>query len=171
VKKARYVFAAAGVAPTLGLLAPAAAAVPVITHAQARPAKTVRLSHPTTLAHYGTPTPQNTCHPGTFSGAPSGVHQEFLFEIYNYGHCVDSQRALLETGSGGGLSERIRAYSEHGKLIFDRRILGTVINKSYTVYPNSDFSSLNWNGVYEICAALVVKNTNSGLYGPVCLHP
>jgi hypothetical protein len=170
VKKARYVFAAAGVAPTLGLLAPAAAAVPVITHAQARPAKTVRLSHPTTLAHYGTPTPQNTCHPGTFSGAPSGVHHEFYFSIHNYGHCVDAQRASLHAVQRY-ISERVRAYSEYGGLIFDRRFPGQIGVAGTSFPPGGSFSPLNWNGVYEICATLVKDNTNKSVFGPVCLHP
>jgi hypothetical protein len=162
VKKARYAFAAAGVAPALGLMAPAATAAPVATHPQAHPAKTVRLGT-------GTPSPQYTCHPGSVHGAWSTAHHAFLFRITNYGHCVDAQDGLLEVRQSS-LSERVRGYSKNGAMAFDRRVHGTP-GKSYTVFPNSNFSSLNWNPVYQICAALVVSGTNTVRWGPVCITP
>ena len=172
MKKARYTFAAVGAAPALVMMAPPATAAPATTHAQAGPAKTVRPSHPTPAFHAPmsspAPSPQYTCHPGTPTGGWSKNHL-FLFDIIHYGHCVNAQRGLLEAREPG-LSERVRAYSQYGQMIFWRRASGTP-EKSYTVFPNSNFSPLNWNPVYTICAALVVKNTNSVYFGPVCLHP
>jgi hypothetical protein len=160
VKKARYAFAAAGVAPTLGLLAPVAA--PAITHAQVHPAKTVRLDHATTI-------PQYTCHKPEASGSNTSRRQLFYFQILRYGHCVDSQHASLHKLQKS-LTEKLWAYSEHGALIDDRSVGETVINRSITEFPNSNFSALNWNGVYEICAALVSNSTSNVRYGPLCLQ-
>jgi hypothetical protein len=173
VKKARYAFAVLGAAPALGMMAPAAIAAPATTHAPARPAKTVRLGHTATPAlHAGTSSPatspQYTCHPGTPTGGWSKNHL-FLFDIVNYGHCVDAQHGLLEVRQPG-LSERVRGYSQYGQMAFWRRV-GETLGNSYTLFPSSDFSSLNWNPVYQICAALVAKGTNSVYYGPVCLNP
>jgi len=167
VKKARYAFAAVGVAPALGLLAPAATAAPAITHAQAGLAKTVRLSHAATTApDSASPAPQYTCHVGTLRGAFSG-HRNFLFDVVNYGHCVDGQFAMLDAPEPG-LSERVRAYSQYGALAFYRRVGETIVG-SHTLFPSSHLSSLNWNPVYQICAALVVQGTNNVDYGPVCI--
>jgi hypothetical protein len=99
VKKARYVFAAAGAAPALGLLAPAAIAAPTIGHAQARPAKTVRLSHAATTPHY-------VCHSGTTEQSISGVHRKLYFSISNYGHCVDAEHIVLHEGRATSVKER-----------------------------------------------------------------
>jgi hypothetical protein len=180
VKKARYAFAAAGVAPALGLLAPAATAAPAITHAQVGPAKTVRLSHATTARHPGA-TPLDRCHSAFPLGGVSAPHHEFRFSIKNYGHCVRSQFASLNRAQAG-ISERIRAYSQYGAMTFWRRVGGTIESDGTTAYPREiysspgrqlapEFSGLGWNPVYQICAALVIDNTNKVLYGPVCLYP
>jgi uncharacterized membrane protein len=163
VKKARYAFAAAGVAPALGLLAPAATAAPAITHAQAGLAKTVRLSHAAT--------PQYTCHPGKATSATSNPHHLFKVKIINYGHCVGAQNGSLQAAVNS-LSERIRGYSQYGTMTFNHRVKGktTGVGPSRTLFPNSDFSALNWNPVYQICAALVTVSTNSVFFGPVCFN-
>jgi hypothetical protein len=42
---------------------------------------------------------------------------------------------------------------------------------SSTQFASNSWISLNRNGVYEICAAIVKENTNDVLFGPVCLRP
>jgi hypothetical protein len=175
VKKARYAFAVLGAAPALGMMAPAAIAAPATTHAPARPAKTVRLGHTATPAlHAGTSSPatspQYTCHPGTPTGGSSEPNHLFVFGIINYGHCVDAQHGLLKLRQPG-LSERVRGYSQYGTMTFWRRVGGEEVGNSRTEFPNSNYSTLNWNPVYQICAALVLSKTNSVYYGPVCINP
>lgn len=176
MKKARYAFAALGAAPALGMMAPTAAAAPASSHAQAGPAKTVRLSQDATPALSAStsspapaPSPQFTCHPGTVSGGWSKNHL-YLFRILHYGHCVNGESGLLTAGEPG-LSERIRAYSQHGRLVFWSRFPEKVLSRNHAVFPKSGFSSLNWNPVYEICGALVPRGTNTVDFGPVCLFP
>ena len=103
------------------------------------------------------------------SGGWSKNHN-YLFRIVHYGHCVNSERGDLFAGQRG-LSERIRAYSQYGQLVFWGRFLEDVVSLSHAVFPRSGYYPLNWNPVYEICGALVVKGTNSVVFGPVCLHP
>jgi len=178
MKKARYAFAAAGAAPALGLLAPAAVAASAISHAQAGPAKTVKLSHATTpgirarmSSPSPAPSPQYTCHPtGTVSSGWSKPRHLYQFRILHYGHCVNSQDGKLHAGQTG-FSERIRAYSQYGQLIFWARISGHEVSKSLDLFPGSGFTPLNWNPVYEICGAVVSAHTNNVYFGPVCLHP
>jgi hypothetical protein len=183
VKKARYAFAVLGAAPALGMMAPAALAAPATTHAPARPAKTVRLGHTATPAlHAGTSSPatspQYTCHSWNGKSRGASTRGNFHFSILHYGHCVDSQFGYLDTDQAG-LTERIRGYSQYGTMTFWRRI-GGKFEPYRTAFPRSScgspgctpsFSGLNWNPVYQICAALVLNNTNTVVYGPVCLEP
>jgi hypothetical protein len=162
VKRVRYAFAAVGIMPTLAILAPPATAAAYITHTPARPAKAVRLNRTATIA-------EHACHTPAASASYTSGPQLFYFQILRGGHCVDSQHASLH-GVQKGLTERLSAYSKAGTLTHRARVGETIINDSITEFPNVNFSALNWNGVYEICAALVSNGTSNVRYGPLCLH-
>jgi len=182
MKRARYAFAAVGAAPALGLLAPAAVAAPATTHAQAGPAKSVKLSHATTPGVSASmsspaPSPQHTCHSWSARSARTSSHGHFVFKVAHYGHCVNSEQGKLDRREPG-LSLRTRGYSQYGRLAFWERISGSSsLPPQGTWFPpwlrtnRSGFWTLNWNPVYEICGALVLNGTNTVVYGPVCLYP
>lgn len=170
MKRVRYAFAAAGVAPALALTAPAATAAPAIIHAQANLGKSGRLG-PATARHAGTVAPQACARQEALSYDNT---EHFYLSVVHYGHCVGSQFAMLNQYKTG-LTERIRAYNSRGRMIFDRRVAGHVFRSGRTVFPGwtsrgPDWSELGWNPVYKICAALVYNGTNSVYDGDlVCL--
>jgi hypothetical protein len=187
MKRARYAFAAVGAAPALGLLAPAAVAAPATTHAQAGPAKSVKLSHATTPGVSASmsspaPSPQHTCHSSNAASTRTSSHGHFVFKVAHYGHCVNSEQGKLDRQESG-LTLRTRGYSQYGQQVFWNRTSGEFLsNPKTTIFPHfhhcspvrphcSSWQPLNWNPVYEICGALVLNGTNTVVYGPECLFP
>jgi hypothetical protein len=152
MKKVRYALGALGVAPALGLLAPAANAAPAQAHAPKTPVKTVSLRNGTPLIVCGATNAKN--------GSANHLHAHVTYQ----GHCVHFQSGYI-THSQNSLTERVRFYNSVGTRIAQTKIPGHQ-GGGRTTFK----SSPNVTDVYKICEALVANGTSSVNYGPVCVN-
>jgi hypothetical protein len=154
MKKVRYAIGAAGVAPALGLMIPAANAATTVTHAPKQATKTVSLAHGTI--------PLLTCH-ATHSKHALSAHANLDGTIWWSGAlCVHEQQAFLYKHQTG-LTERVRYYSGGGALEY------TGWQAGHLGFTSTSFSSHPSIYAHEVCQALVLNtNHNTVKYGPVC---
>jgi hypothetical protein len=156
MKKVHYVLAAAGMAPALGLMMPAANAATGPAHtpkdaATGKPVKTVSTS------------PLVACGSRQITGGYASPLQAF---IYHSGLCINTQVAELFRIQTG-LTERVRYYSGGGyrEASYYR---GGTIHRSEGL---TSFRSVFDNYATNVCEALVANsNHNNVKYGPVCEH-
>jgi hypothetical protein len=156
MKKVRYVIGAAGVAPALGLMIPAANAATAVTHAPKNPAKTVSFDHGNI--------PDIKCGSNKIAGVFSANgHFHGAFN-YSGANCIHSQWASLNF-SKTGLTERTRFYSGNGTLERTTYQAGRIFHSpTYTFW--SSVPNLN---AHKVCQALVLNgNHNTVKYGPLC---
>lgn len=152
-KKVRYAIGAIGAVPALGLMAPAANAAPIAAHAQKTGTKTVALRG---AVRGPSGVHAESAHTG---GSANNLHGEMIYS----GRTIITQQAYIRTQKSG-LTERARYYSAGGTMLHSSRNGGTQ-EGGLTVFDGSP----NFGGVYKACFALVLNNTNTVKYGPVCL--
>lgn len=160
MKKVRYVFGAVGMAPALGMIAPAInMAAPGAQAGPGRPAKTVSLDHGGTALVNDTPLAD--CGSRIARVASKGLLQGYI----NYsGVCVHSQGATLFKVQTG-LTERARFYSGAGRLERTTWQAGRIWSSSGV----TRFGSVPNSFAHKVCEALVANgNHNDVKYGPVC---
>jgi hypothetical protein len=151
MKKVRCAIAAAGMAPALGLIMPAANAATLSTHAPkaAKPAKTVSNA------------PLVSCGSKQITG---GIKSPLQGYIYHSGLCVNTQVAELFKIQTG-LTERVRYYSGSGYREASYYLGGTLHKSEGLTSWKSAFN----NYAATVCEALVANgNHNDVEYGPVC---
>ena len=156
MKKVRYAIGAAGVAPALGLMIPAANAATTVAHAPKNPAKTVSFEHGNK--------PDVKCGSNKIQGVFSAngrFHGAVNFSGVN---CIHAQWASLNFAKTG-LTERTRFYSGNGTLERTTYQAGRIFHSpTYTFW--SSVPNLN---ALRVCQALVLNsNHNTVKYGPLC---
>ncbi|HUA31242.1 MAG TPA: hypothetical protein VMC03_20335 [Streptosporangiaceae bacterium] len=161
MKKVRLVISAVGVAPALGLIAPATAnAAATVTHGPKKAAKTVPI-----LRRNG---PDYTCASSKINGESwSKDYRYHAANTYGGTNCIHHQWASLDFAQTG-LAERVRYYSGGGKQEGNTLYLAGKINSGSSTlwqsYPNFNAA--------EVCQALVANgNHNDVEYGPLCERP
>lgn len=154
MKKVRYVVVAAGIAPAIGLMMPAANAVTGPAHGK-KDASTGGSAKTVSQA------PLVTCGSKQITGGYSSPLQGF---IYHSGQCINTQVAELFKIQTG-LTERVRYYSGGGYRE-DQFFLGGTLHKSEGL---TSWKSAFQNYAHQVCEALVANsNHNDVKYGPVC---
>jgi hypothetical protein len=161
VKKVRLVIGAAGIAPALGLIAPATAnATTALTHSPKKAPKTVTLTHSNA--------PDYTCGSSKINGESwSKDYRYHAANTYGGTNCIHHQYASLDFAQTG-LAERVRYYSgdgnQEGNTIY---LAGKINSGSSTLWQ----SYPNFNAAM-VCQALVANgNHNTVEYGPLCERP
>jgi hypothetical protein len=154
MKKVRYAVAAAGMAPAIGLMMPAANAVAASAHANKDAATD-------TSAKTVSNAPLVSCGSRQITGGYASPLQGF---IYHSGQCINTQVAELFKIQTG-LTERVRYYSGGGYRE-DQFFLAGTIHKSEGL---TSWKSAFQNYAHQVCEALVGNsNHNDVKYGPVC---
>jgi hypothetical protein len=152
-KKVRFAIGAIGAVSALGLVAPAANAAPVATHAQKTGTRSVAL--------IGATRGPSAVHPEsvTKGASANNLHGEMTYS----GRTILAEQAYIKVQKSG-LTERARYYNAAGTMIHSSRHGGTQ-EGGKTVFDGTP----NVGGVYQACFALVLNNTSTVKYGPVCL--
>jgi hypothetical protein len=153
MKKVRYALGAVGAVPALGLMLPAANAMPAAPHVTKGASKTVSLGHGSR--------PLVGCGHGHTKYTQKGPLGGQIG--YSGTTCIHSQWAILYKKQTG-LTERARFYSGGGYLERTTWQAGK-ISTSHTTF----FSSVPNLNARQVCEALVANgNHNDVKYGPVC---